>query len=230
VIRKSINTGNSVATTKPASWKARNSAKSAGDSDAAFRQAINDHLQVVQQLGRQQEILNLIAMRMTKAVLSGGKVLWCGNGGSAADCQHLAAELVGRFRRNRRGLASIALTTDSSILTAVGNDYGFIEIFRRQVEALCTPRDVVVGISTSGNSENVRGALEEAKKIGAFTGSFTGIDSGKIGLVSDAALRVVSNDTARIQEVHILAGHILCDWVEMEVCSADARMKGGGNE
>ena len=118
-----------------------------------FRQAIDNHLDVVEQLRQQQEILKSIAARMIEAILSGGKLLWCGNGGSAADCQHLAAEFVGRFRRNRGAYASIALTTDSSILTAIGNDYGFNEIFRRQVEALCAAGDVVVGISTSGNSE-----------------------------------------------------------------------------
>lgn len=214
----------------PANWDGLNSRVTACVSNASFRQAINDHLQVVEGLGRQQEILNLIAMRMIDAVLSGGKVFWCGNGGSAADCQHLAAEFVGRFRRNRRGYASIALTTDSSVLTAVGNDYGFNEIFRRQVEALCAPGDVVVGISTSGNSENVVAALEEAKKIGAFAASFTGIDGGRIGLVCDAVLRVASKDTARIQEAHILAGHILCDWVEHAVCSADAQAAGARNE
>jgi D-sedoheptulose 7-phosphate isomerase len=197
------------------------------DPDVAFRQAVDDHIRAVQQLSQQQDILKLIATRMIEAILSSRKVMWCGNGGSAADCQHLAAEFVGRFRRNRKGLASMALTTDSSILTAIGNDFSFDEIFRRQVEALCTAGDVVVGISTSGNSKNVCAALGEAKKIGAFTVSFTGSDGGDIMTISDATLRVASKDTARIQEVHILAGHLLCDWVELAVCSSNARPVGG---
>jgi D-sedoheptulose 7-phosphate isomerase len=163
---------------------------------------------------------------MIGAILSGRKILWCGNGGSAADCQHLAAEFVGRFQRDRRGYASVALTTDTSVITAIGNDYGFVEIFRRQVEAICNAGDVIVGISTSGNSKNVGAALTEAKKIGAFAACFTGMDGGEIAAVSHVALRVASKTTARIQEAHILAGHILCDWVELAICSADARAIG----
>jgi D-sedoheptulose 7-phosphate isomerase len=195
---------------------------SLADTDVVFRQSIDDHLHVVDQLRKQQELLKEIASRMVESVLSGGRVLWFGNGGSAADCQHLAAELVGRFRRERRGLASIALTTDTSVLTAIGNDYGFGEIFRRQIQALCTPLDVVVGISTSGNSPNVCAALHEAKTIGAFTVSFTGIGGGEIAAISEVAFKVSSKDTARIQEAHVLAGHIVCDWVESAICSFDA--------
>ena len=192
-----------------------------------IRQAVEDHLEVVRQLIEQRELIESIAGRISKAILAGGKVLWCGNGGSAADCQHLAAEFVGRFRRERRGLASVALTTDSSILTAIGNDYGYHEIFRRQVEALCTSRDVVVGISTSGNSQNVCAALKEARKMGAFTVSFTGLTGGELATIANVALKVASKDTARIQEAHILVGHLLCDWVELAVCSEDARVEAG---
>ena len=201
------------------------------DSEAVFQQAIDNHLQAVQQLRQQQEILELLAMRMVEAIRTGGRVLWCGNGGSAADCQHLAAEFVGRFRQERRGLASIALTTDSSVLTAIGNDYGFDEIFRRQVQALCATGDVVVGISTSGNSRNVSAALLEAKEIGAFSACFTGSDGGKVARIADLVLKVASKDTPRIQEVHILAGHILCDWVERAICAGNAKRQkedGGG--
>jgi D-sedoheptulose 7-phosphate isomerase len=120
-----------------------------------FEKAITEHLTVIQALRAQQPILARIAADMTRALVAGKKVLWCGNGGSAADSQHLAAELVGRFRQERRGLASVALTTDTSILTAIGNDYGYEEVFRRQVEALCVAGDMLVGISTSGNSKNV---------------------------------------------------------------------------
>jgi D-sedoheptulose 7-phosphate isomerase len=192
------------------------------DFIAVFQQTIDDHLRAVQQLVGQRELLSSIALRMIQGIRLGGKILWCGNGGSAADCQHLAAELVGRFRRDRHALASIALTTDTSALTSIGNDYGFDEIFRRQVEALCDPEDIVIGMSTSGNSQNVCAALAEAKKIGAFTVCFTGMDGGKIATVGDVAVRVASKDAARIQEVHLLAGHILCDWIETAICQEAA--------
>lgn len=193
----------------------------APDSTSVFEKAIIEHLRVIETMHAQTPILQKIAGEMTRAVLHGGKVLWCGNGGSAADAQHMAAEFVGRFRRERKGLASIALTTDTSILTAVGNDYGYEQVFRRQVEALCATGDVVVGISTSGNSRNVCLALEEAKKLGAYTVAFTGQGGGAMGGMADAAICVPSKDTARIQEAHILCGHMLCDWVEATVCSEE---------
>lgn len=168
----------------------------------------------------QQQLLEQIGKRMSQAVLNGSKVLWCGNGGSAADSQHLAAELMGRFRRERRGLPSIALTTDTSILTAIGNDYGYENVFKRQVEALCQPGDILVGISTSGNSKNVCAALEVAHQLGAFTVAFTGEGGGAMAKLAEATLCVPSKDTARIQECHILCGHMLCDWVEIDVCES----------
>src|SRR5271168_144689 len=127
-----------------------------------FSATLEEHLQVVRQLASSLPLLESVADRMYASLCDGGKVLWFGNGGSAAECQHLAAELVGRFRRERRGLASIALTTDSSALTAIGNDYGFERISSRQIEALCAPGDVAVGISTSNNSANVCCALVKA--------------------------------------------------------------------
>jgi D-sedoheptulose 7-phosphate isomerase len=187
-----------------------------------FERAISDHIEVIQTILSQQEILKRIAEQMTRAVLAGNKVLWCGNGGSAADSQHMAAELMGRFRRERRGLGSIALTTDTSILTAIGNDYGYERVFARQVEALCVKGDVVVGISTSGNSKNVCAALETAQQLGAFTVALTGAGGGAIASIADTTLRIQSNDTARIQEGHILCGHMLCDWVELAVCEQAA--------
>jgi D-sedoheptulose 7-phosphate isomerase len=186
-----------------------------------FQSAINEHLAVVRSLLDQQTLFEHIAARITRAVLGGNKVLWCGNGGSAADSQHLAAELMGRFRRERRGLPSIALTTDTSILTAIGNDYGYERVFQRQVEALCTPQDVLVGISTSGNSTNVCAAMETAKSIGAYTVALTGETGGGMAQIADATLRIASRDTARIQEGHILCGHMLCDWIELSVCGAE---------
>jgi D-sedoheptulose 7-phosphate isomerase len=165
----------------------------------------------------QQTILEDIALAMTATLRSGGTILWCGNGGSAGDSQHLAAELVGRFRRNRRGLASIALTTDSSALTAIANDHGYECVFSRQVEALGAPGDMLVGISTSGNSPNVAAAMQAARGMGLTTVGFTGEGGGQVGPLADHLFAVASRDTARIQEAHILAGHMLCDWIELDL-------------
>ncbi len=192
-----------------------------------FARAIEDHLRVIAQLQAQQPILETIATEMTDAILSGNKVLWCGNGGSAADSQHLAAEFVGRFRRERKGLPSISLTVDTSVLTSIGNDYGYEEVFRRQVEAHCEEGDVVVGISTSGNSKNVVAALEEAKKLGAFTVAFTGEGGGQMAGIADASICIPTKDTARVQEGHILCGHMLCDWVEIAYCQEASAKKEG---
>ena len=191
-------------------------------STQIFDEAIAEHLKVIQGLSPLRPLLEQIAVRMTDAVLSGHKIFWCGNGGSAADSQHLAAELVGRFRRERKALPSIALSTNTSIVTAIGNDYGYDLVFRRQLEALCSAGDVVVGISTSGNSGNVCSALELARELGAFTVAFTGEAGGKAAAIAETALRMPSKDTARIQEGHILCGHMICDWIEMAVSAQDA--------
>ena len=164
------------------------------------------------------EALDSLARRCVTALLGGCKILFFGNGGSAADAQHLAAEFVGRFRRERRGLPAIALTTDTSILTAIANDYGYDDVFQRQVEALCNEGDVVIGISTSGNSKNVCSALRKARELGAFTVAFTGAGGGAAAAIADATVCVASKDTARVQEAHILCGHMLCDWVELSFC------------
>ncbi len=187
---------------------------------SVIQRAIDEHLQVIGNLRAQGPVLERIAVEMTRAVLAGNKVMWCGNGGSAADSQHLAAELVGRFRRERPGLPSIALTTDTSVLTSIGNDYGYEQVFSRQVEALCAGGDVLVGISTSGNSRNVCLALDAGRRMGAFTVAFTGEGGGAMAGVADAVLCVPSRDTARIQEGHILCGHMLCDWIELSVCQS----------
>ena len=181
-----------------------------------FGKAIAEHLEVVRQVEDQQPVLEAIARAMTAALRAGGKILWCGNGGSAGDSQHLAAEMVCRFRRERRGLASIALTTDTSILTAVANDYGYEKVFSRQIEALGVPGDLVVGISTSGNSPNVLAALQKARMLGLVSVGFTGASGGKMAPLADHLFAVASKDTARIQEAHILAGHMLCDWIELD--------------
>lgn len=184
--------------------------------DSLIHETIREHAEVVQQLASQQETILRVARKMLECLRSGGKILWCGNGGSAADSQHLAAEFVGRYTRERAGMASVALTTDTSILTALGNDYGFETIFSRQVEALCRPGDVVVGLSTSGNSPNVCRALEKARDIGAYTVSLTRIGECKMSNLADSCIAVHSTSTARIQECHILIGHLLSDYVEAE--------------
>lgn len=181
-----------------------------------FDEAIERHLEVIGSLRDQIGILSAIAAAMTESLHLGKKILWCGNGGSAADCQHLAAEIVGRFRRERRGLPSIALTTDTSILTAVANDFGYEAVFSRQIEALGEEGDLLVGISTSGNSHNVIAALELSKERGLKTVAFTGEGGGRMAALADHLLAIKSRDTARVQEGHILAGHMLCDWLECD--------------
>ncbi|ABR55988.1 phosphoheptose isomerase [Methanococcus aeolicus Nankai-3] len=148
---------------------------------------------------------------------NGNKILICGNGGSAADAQHFAAEIVGRFKLERRGFPAIALTTDTSILTAIGNDYGFEKIFERQVESLGNDGDILVGISTSGNSENVIKAIEKAKEMGLYTIALLGKDGGKLKDCADLSLIVNSNNTPRIQECHLTIYHVICEEVEKEL-------------
>jgi len=147
---------------------------------------------------------------------NGGKILIFGNGGSAADAQHIAAELVGRYKLERKGLRAIALTTDTSVLTSIGNDFGYDHVFDRQVEALAVEGDVVIGISTSGFSANVISALEVAKKLGCKTIGFSGNGGGKMNDLCDINLIVPSEDTARIQEMHILIGHTICHLIEKQ--------------
>lgn len=155
-----------------------------------------------------------IASRCVEALSNGKKILFCGNGGSAADSQHMAAEIVGRFQKERKGLAAVALTTDTSILTAVGNDYGFSEVFARQVEGIGQTGDVLIGYSTSGNSKNVIRAMEVAKEMGLHTVGFLGGNGGALKDLCDISFVVPHSVTARIQEIHLLAGHILCEMVE----------------
>ena len=145
---------------------------------------------------------------------NGGKILIFGNGGSAADAQHIAAELTGRYKNERKGLASIALTTDTSALTAIGNDYGYDRIFDRQLEALAYKGDLLIGISTSGNSRNVINALKLAKEMDCKTIGFSGKDGGGMNDVCDVNLVVPSDNTPRIQEMHILFGHTICQIVD----------------
>ncbi len=159
------------------------------------------------------EAANRIKARLQK----GGKLILMGNGGSAGDSQHIAAELIGRFKKERRAIPAIALTVDTSALTALGNDYGFATIFERQLEALAQKNDAVMGISTSGNSENVARALKKANAIGAETIGLLGNDGGKIREVANLSIVIPSRDTARIQEVHITIGHIICELIEEDL-------------
>ena len=158
-----------------------------------------------------------VARTIRDCLSNGGKLLLMGNGGSAADCQHIAAELIGRFKKERKAIPALALTVDSSSLTALGNDYGFDTIFARQVEALAAPNDAVLGISTSGNSKNVILGLNIASKIGAKTIGLMGNDGGSMKDSVDIGIIVPSDDTARIQEVHISIGHIICEIIEQEL-------------
>ena len=176
---------------------------------------LNDHQLLI---GRVIEMLllpieNGCAM-ITETVLNGKKLLIAGNGGSAADAQHIAAEFTGRFVKERKPLAAIALSTDTSALTAISNDYGFDQVFSRQLEALAQPGDLFLAISTSGNSGNVIKALGSAKKIGCKTLGLSGRDGGKMNALCDLNIVVPSEITARIQEIHILIGHVFCKAVD----------------
>lgn len=184
------------------------------------RRDIEHHLQAsvesIRTLSAHADIMARIASLMASAFRKGNKVVFFGNGGSAADAQHLAAELAGRFSLDRGPLPAIALTTNSSVLTAIANDYGYEHVFARQVKALVQPGDVVIGISTSGESPNVIKGIEEARRCGATTVAFTG-DKGKLKDAAELALCVRSAETPHIQEAHITAGHIICALVEKEL-------------
>ncbi|MFH0764245.1 MAG: D-sedoheptulose 7-phosphate isomerase [Candidatus Omnitrophota bacterium] len=156
------------------------------------------------------------ARTIVKSLKAGGKLLVFGNGGSAADSQHIAAELVGRFKKERRALPAIALTANTSTITAIANDYGYDVTFSRQIEALGKPGDVALGISTSGNSKNVIEAVKKAKNIGMKTVSLSGCGGGKLKGECEISIAIDSKDTPRIQESHILIGHILCELIEEE--------------
>lgn len=170
-----------------------------------------------------REQVEAIANAIVKALRENKKVLWCGNGGSAAEAQHMAAELSGRFLRERPGLYSEALSVNTSTLTCVGNDYGYDYIFSRQVEAFAQPGDVVIGMTTSGSSRNVVLALEAARKKGAVTVGFTGNGGGQVAELSDIVLMGPSSYAAVVQEVHQVMAHIVCDLVEQQLIFGDAR-------
>ena len=155
--------------------------------------------------------------QIATSIKNGGTLFWCGNGGSAADSKHLAAELVGRFKKDRQALRSIALTTDTSVLTCVADDYTFEDVFSRQLEASGRSGDLLVAISTSGNSDTVLRVLRAAKELSIKTIALLGKDGGHANALADRAIVIPSDSTARIQEAHILIGHILCDLIEQEL-------------
>lgn len=164
----------------------------------------------------QQQATELLAA-CHQALQAGGKVVWFGNGGSAADAQHLAAEFVVRYKKERGPLASIALTTDTSILTAHSNDYHFDTVFERQVQALCKPEDLVIGLTTSGTSANINLALKAANEIGAYTVALTGRDGGEVKNIAKLPIIIANDETARIQEAHMFIGHWLCEALDLLV-------------
>ena len=187
-----------------------------------MKQAIKDeflsHLETINTvINTMEEKLETASALAVETLRNGNKILLCGNGGSAADAQHIAAELTGRYKTERRGLPGIALTTDTSALTAIGNDYGYDRVFDRQVEALAQKGDLLIGISTSGNSTNVINALKVAREMGCKTLGLTGRDGGAMNELCDINLVVPSNDTPRIQEMHILFAHTICQIIDNEL-------------
>ena len=181
-------------------------------ASVALKQALLEDQKLIQTIAE-------VAEAMSRALADGHKLLFFGNGGSAADAQHLAAELVGRYQQERRALPALALTANTSTLTAIGNDYSYERVFARQLEALCSPGDVAVGISTSGKSPNVLSAMRAAKEIPVTTVGMTGMRGDELAALSDYCICVPSEQTPRIQEGHILIGHILCEVIEQKFVS-----------
>ncbi|HJR55979.1 MAG TPA: D-sedoheptulose 7-phosphate isomerase [Rhizomicrobium sp.] len=185
---------------------------------AAIVSRLRDVQARLAQLESHADTIGAAADLMVACLKREGKVLFCGNGGSAADSQHLAAELMGRYLRDRKPLPALALTVDTSALTAIGNDYGYEHVFSRQLRGVGRAGDVLFGLSTSGNSANVVQAFVAAKEMGIQTIALTGESGGKLAAMADVAIKVPSSETNVIQEMHIVVGHTLCGYVEEEVC------------
>lgn len=185
-------------------------------AEELLRSTVQAHQEAVAGLGGAEAAILKAAEAIAACIRSGKKVLFCGNGGSAADAQHLAAEFVGRFQLERRGLPALALHTDTSTLTSVANDYGFAEVYARQVDAHGRAGDVLVAISTSGNSESILRAATRAREADLTVVAMTGSGGGKLKDLADVWIAAPSDLTTRIQECHILIGHFLCDWAERE--------------
>ncbi|MEH6442460.1 MAG: SIS domain-containing protein [Oceanospirillaceae bacterium] len=178
---------------------------------SSYLNALQRHQQMFEKMVQCEQTLQLLAEHIDRCFDRGGKLFFMGNGGSAADSQHLATEFVVRYKAERAPLAAIALTTDTSLLTAHANDFSFDTVFSRQVEALAKPEDIIIGISTSGNSKNIIHAIETAQKIGATSWAWTGENGGLLKSIADHILAVPATETARVQEAHIFAGHWLCE-------------------
>ena len=186
----------------------------------SVKRALNQSIELKQEVLDNSELIaqiDTLAQHMTESLRKGGKIYFCGNGGSAADAQHLAAELSGRYYYDRPPLAAEALHVNTSYLTAVANDYSYDEIYARLFQAFGRPHDVLIGLSTSGNSRNVIRAFEEARKQGVYTVAFTGETGGEMNSLVDMIYKIPSTDTPRIQEVHMLLGHSLCEIVEQKM-------------
>jgi D-sedoheptulose 7-phosphate isomerase len=177
------------------------------EHELAIKKVFLDHSSRIQEIGK----------ILANVLKNEGTIFWCGNGGSASDSQHLAAELVGRFKKNRRALRSVALNTDTSVITCIANDYSYEDIFSRQIEGLARKGDFLIAISTSGNSHNILNAIIRAKELGIKTLALLGKDGGEAKKIADDSLIISSESTARIQESHILIGHILCEIIEAEL-------------
>ena len=181
-----------------------------------IQQEFDAHIKTANAIHELTDVVAIAAKLCIDSLQNGGKILIFGNGGSASDAQHIAAELTGRYKVERKGLAAIALTTDTSALTAIGNDYGYDRVFDRQIEALAKSGDIAIGISTSGSSANVINALNLAKDLGCKTIGYSGRDGGEMNALCDINLVVPSSDTPRIQEMHIVIGHTLCHLIDQE--------------
>jgi len=184
---------------------------------------IDESIRVKEKLKNEKTTIESVGNLVFDCLNDGGTIYLFGNGGSAADSQHIAAELVGRYQIKRDGLPAVALTTNTSILTAISNDFGYDHVFERQVESFVKSKDIVMGISTSGNSSNVVNGILAAKKIGAKTVVLTGVKDSKLAKIADIVLKVPSQNTQRIQESHILIGHIICDIVESKLQNNESK-------
>lgn len=184
-----------------------------------FNLKLEEHINIANQLKNSDFQSNFInaAKTMANTLRSGGLIMWCGNGGSAADCQHLAAELIGRFRKERKALKSISLTTDSSVLTSIANDWSYKNIFSRQLEGMGSEGDILVVVSTSGRSENIIDVVESARKLNIQTIGLLGNNGGLLKDMVNHSININSNVVARIQEMHIFLGHMLCEIIEEDL-------------
>lgn len=182
-----------------------------------IKEQIMDHFKLNEQILSLSDKIEKLAKKAVQVLKKNGTIFWCGNGGSASDSQHLAAELVGRFENDRSPLKSIALNTDTSLITAISNDYSYDLIFKRQLETLGNDKDLLIAISTSGNSKNIINVLLEAKRKQLFSAALLGKDGGNAKEIADLSIIVPSQSTARIQEMHILIGHLLCSYIEKKM-------------